>query len=457
MIKIKSIKFYDHYIFGNRIFDFTFNENNIANTIIFAGENGNGKTKLLEELNELCNTNFLTSTCIQHKKICELNIIFLNEKYHKANDRNIIINKAILTRSENNDGIIGNTVSFFSDDEKISEVKYDDHNETILMFKLNGLFSTVDVNYIPLNEVRGITNKILDNDNFNIPRDLAGEIIQLFVDIANQDSNDLDKKYSETKDTLELEKIFHKRINRFTNAFSKVFGDELKYKGIKNNLIPLFEKNNKEVEIHSLSSGEKQIIFRGIYLLKNKNNMANVPIFIDEPEISMHPKWEEKIYDYYKNLFVKDDRQVCQLFFATHSEHVLENALNDDNCLIIKFDDEMQKYSKNLPGIILPIITLSEIKYSIFDIPSVDFHSLLYGYISVNVLNDSNVKQTDEWLKAQGVTLKLYSYQSRTYETLQSYIRNCIDHPGNVYSYSKEELKKSIEEMINIIINNNSI
>ena len=52
MIKIKKIEFNNHKIFGNKVFDFTINDN-IANTIVIIGNNGCGKTNLLKEINKL--------------------------------------------------------------------------------------------------------------------------------------------------------------------------------------------------------------------------------------------------------------------------------------------------------------------------------------------------------------------------------------------------------------------
>ena len=247
-----------------------------------------------------------------------------------------------------------------------------------------------------------------------------------------------------------------------------IFGNIIKYKGIKNNSIPIFEKNNNEIEISSLSSGEKQVIFRGVYLLRNKNSLKGVPVFIDEPEISMHPKWEEIIFEYYKNIFSEENIQTSQIFVATHSEHILSNVLNYNDSLVIKIkDNTTQKFYKNGPGIILPTITLAEIKYSIFDLYTMDFHTLLYGYIQQNFVSDNNgqlidnpnVLQTDEWLKNQNAPLKEYIKQfspthTKHYETLPTYIRNCIDHPDDEHSYSNEELITSIEKMIEIVNSN---
>lgn len=49
MIKLKKIKFFNNKIFKDKEFDFTINNNSVKN-IILAGENGTGKTKILEEL-----------------------------------------------------------------------------------------------------------------------------------------------------------------------------------------------------------------------------------------------------------------------------------------------------------------------------------------------------------------------------------------------------------------------
>ena len=182
----------------------------------------------------------------------------------------------------------------------------------------------------------------------------------------------------------------------------------------------------------------------------------------------MHPKWEEKIFEYYKSIFSENSNQTSQMFIATHSEHILSNVLTNDNCLVIKIKNgSYEKFYKGSQGIVLPTITIAEIKHAIFDLYTTDFHNLLYGYIQENyvsdnngnILNNANVKQTDEWLKNQGATLKHYYKQIsvtniKEYDTLPTYIRNCIDHPDNNINYTTSELSNSIKELIRIINNN---
>jgi predicted ATP-binding protein involved in virulence len=73
----------------------------------------------------------------------------------------------------------------------------------------------------------------------------------------------------------------------------------------------------------------------------------------DEPKLSMHPKWQEKILQYYKNLFTENDgTQKAQLLFATHSEHVLKEALSNknENLVIVLTDNSGVIQNKRISG-----------------------------------------------------------------------------------------------------------
>lgn len=469
MVSIKSIQFFNHHIFENHIFDFTIDGINPVNNIIIAGENGSGKTKLLEELYNISNTSFFINSVIYSQKTLELTVDVSDDNYYNFDNDQEKIDKAILIISKNGNGDISNKVKFVkNDDSEIRNVKRQGTRDKLNIFKLNGLYSNVDINYKPRNNVQGTTNKTLDNQTSEIPNDMAHEIIQLLVDIAMQDSCDVDTWVGSHRNDIVPDNIYHTRLNRFTNAFKIIFDNTIQYKEIKNNSIPIFRKNNHDIEISSLSSGEKQIIFRGVFLLQNKNSLKGVPVFIDEPEISMHPKWEEKIFEYYKSIFSENSNQTSQMFIATHSEHILSNVLTNDDCLVIKIKNgSYEKFYKGSPGIVLPTITIAEIKHAIFDLYTTDFHNLLYGYIQENyvsdnngnILNNANVKQTDEWLKNQGATPKHYYKQIsvtniKEYDTLPTYIRNCIDHPDNNINYTISELSNSIKELIRIINDN---
>lgn len=54
--------------------------------------------------------------------------------------------------------------------------------------------------------------------------------------------------------------------------------------------------------------------------------MNGAVVFIDEPEISLHPKWQMKVMDYYKGIFTDEfGCQTSQIFAVTHSPFIIHN------------------------------------------------------------------------------------------------------------------------------------
>ncbi|MBR4486352.1 hypothetical protein IKS57_03200 [bacterium] len=60
MLKIKSIKFNNDPVFKDKKFVFTTKANNVADVVVIVGENGSGKTRLINILKQL--TDFIFSS-----------------------------------------------------------------------------------------------------------------------------------------------------------------------------------------------------------------------------------------------------------------------------------------------------------------------------------------------------------------------------------------------------------
>lgn len=102
-----------------------------------------------------------------------------------------------------------------------------------------------------------------------------------------------------------------------------------------------------------------------------------------------------------------------------------------------------------------------EISYRAYDLPTVDLHNELYGYLQ-DRNNLTNLAAVDQWLNAQGIASNKQWIQEKNGAplpprpaTLQSFIRNHIHHPENVTmqanKYTEAELKQSIDEMIRLL------
>ena len=71
-------------------------------------------------------------------------------------------------------------------------------------------------------------------------------------------------------------------------------------------------------------------------MLQDVNAMKGAFVFIDEPEISLHPRWQMKIMEYYKRIFSDENgMQTSQVFAVTHSPFVIHNENRRNDKIII--------------------------------------------------------------------------------------------------------------------------
>jgi predicted ATP-binding protein involved in virulence len=85
-------------------------------------------------------------------------------------------------------------------------------------------------------------------------------------------------------------------------------------------------KNNpsEKFSIDKLSTGEKTLVSKVLYLYLN--NIKNKIILIDEPELSLHPSWQNRVLKLYETFAIENN---CQIIIATHSPHIIGSAKNE--------------------------------------------------------------------------------------------------------------------------------
>ncbi len=449
---IRKIKWNNHDILGNLELDFTKPDGSIYNTIVLAGENGTGKTTILETLSTFLNLGSIEA--FEYIKYVVDGVPYTISQranvnpelgFHVRKNESDGTTQTIRTNRNNSPQLI---------DSDLSDLRHYGFSYS----KARSGFNT--------QKVKSTTTQQLDSEKYeNDSKDDFTSVKQLIVDIDTQDNSEwmrITKAGMQTPFTTFKQTS---KMYRFEKAFNEFFG-AVKFKGVDNTnpeeIKILFEKHGKEISVDSLSTGEKQIVFRGAHLLKNINSMSGGIALIDEPELSMHPKWQQKVLKYYRSLFNKNGSQDAQIIIATHSEYVLRSALEDrDNILIIVLsDDNGSIHSKNITApTILPTITSAETNYLAFGILSVDYHIELYGYLQNKTGNDT-VKSCDDYIAQSAffnsaLHAKTSSFTNQrghttNYQTLPTYIRNLIDHPDPTQNYTQEEFKHSIELLIEL-------
>ncbi|GFO65043.1 AAA family ATPase [Geomonas paludis] len=94
-----------------------------------------------------------------------------------------------------------------------------------------------------------------------------------------------------------------------------------------------------EISIKNTSSGERCILTNLLGIASEIED--NSLICIDEPEISLHPEWQEKYMESLASTF--SHYRGCQFIIATHSPQII-SRLTKDHCFILAMDD-LKTYS----------------------------------------------------------------------------------------------------------------
>ncbi|WHI46611.1 sigma 54-interacting transcriptional regulator [Microbulbifer sp. VAAF005] len=270
-MRLNYLKFKNNKILGNLELDFRSNGTS-ASTIFIAGENGTGKTTILNAIYNLSKlrresfdktegTSYGVSLTTQQLAFIEENVTDpLLEEGQLSPDIEIAI-----APQDNKDWPSNVTVTGSVNGKEIKIPKaYILGSEFRTLTRL--LYSNVEINFNPKN-ITNVTSKNIDETltSQTTSAETATEITQLLIDIETLDNSDLAKWAKENAGKPVPENIVGKRIGRFQSAFSRMFPTK-RYDGIENinnRKKVVFIDNGKKCFIENLSSGEKQIVFRG--------------------------------------------------------------------------------------------------------------------------------------------------------------------------------------------------
>lgn len=446
-----EVQWADHQVLRNLRLDFRKPDGSPYRTIVIAGENGTGKTSILTSINDLMMGK--PTPTLDHATYEHNGCLYSSMPDRKNPNYGFYYRKNLETGEEQ---------YFHIDDHHFNSNANDDEAE----LRHYGCIYLSARSGFKTSPIKSSTTKQLDTEksgedgNFDYT-----EIKQLIVDLDGQDAQEYRIK---TEKAIDQEGFASKensseiknksRMHKFINAFDGFFDCKLKFRDIDynnpNEKVIRFAKGNKQISIDDLSTGEKQIVFRGAYCLRNNGKLKNGLVLIDEPELSMHPKWQRKILQYYRNLFTDNGEQTVQMIITTHSDHVVSEALanKDDVKVIILKEDNNAVIAHDIGECVLPRIQSSEVNYIAFGIPTLDYFLALYCRVQ-EIAAESDYKDTvngcDEFIADSTLYDSSMSkddkYRGTPYKTLPTYIRNAICHPNSPRSIKDTDVERCIE------------
>lgn len=223
---------------------------------------------------------------IRHK----LNLSQIEKAESRVNEYFQSIEKSTLTEADSE------TIKrYFSQLKKITnEYQADPKNESVrLLYGLNA------------NQFVKIKNLLKEFEKFEQKSMQTMEEIQHYLDTLNHFFKDSAKKIVFKEDTSEI-------------AFNN----------LNKNGIPVTEHR----DIKFLSSGEQQILILFTYIAFNSSD--GKVFIIDEPELSLHIKWQEDFLDELEKITPES----TQLLFATHSP-ILANKKKDKAITLLPYSE----------------------------------------------------------------------------------------------------------------------
>ena len=273
--------------------------------IVLAGSNGSGKTRVLESILKYFQ---------DHLNYKQNNIevgIFYEEKEKNciSNVRDFFYGLEYFSYHEVNNPLY----------EKHIEIKNKlDILPKIIYVPTEINFQKMDVASTTLVQEYKFINIVNTNLIKDIPSYIATKMISAMLKNKNEKVGDVQKK------------VFNEINEIFENLSIDVKVEDISQDG--RNITLFTNSSGDEFDINELSSGEKQLFLRTLAI--RMLNPENSIILIDEPELSLHPKWQQRIVDVYRKIGKNN-----QIIIATHSPHILGSVRKENIMLLDKDDD----------------------------------------------------------------------------------------------------------------------
>ena len=335
-MKIKNLHIKEYNGLENLDINFE-SEGKVLDLIVLAGINGSGKTRVLESIRYW----------FEMFRSKAVNV----ELFYEENEREVLeslMNSEGLTEVEKEaqkdiefTDCLRN-IKFYNYDYRHNKTENRNYNSKIISRSFEKLKIFPKIIYVPteinFEEIKKAQTNLKKEysfinivDSYEI-KDIPSYIATRISKVANEEE-DLTMGQVRKKVFEEINGIFE--ILELDVKLSEISKDE--------NSMPIFtDSSGKKFGINELSSGEKQLFLRtlAIKMLEPENSI----IMIDEPELSLHPKWQQKIVDVYRKIGRNN-----QIILATHSLHILgsvekENIIllgkNENGIVEVKTEDE---------------------------------------------------------------------------------------------------------------------
>jgi predicted ATP-dependent endonuclease of OLD family len=261
------------------------------------------------------------------------------------------------------------------------------------------------------------------------------------TEIANL-NDDLDDK-------IKKDKVENTFLSEAVKKFQEISGWQIKldfldnFEPFKNAFFAAKKDNNQQISLSNLGSGYEMIfaLLYSFYLAQQSGKQLIV--LIDEPELHLHPRLQEKFV-----AFLLEFSKKAQILLASHSPLLVKQLSENDKVKIRVLENDGQKVSE-IEKRVLPYISANETNFLAFNLATEEYHNELYEELkSVHgVSKDYKTFDNDFFVTTKGEAKNSPWRENQNEVSVHTFIRNQIHHRNENGKADYNALRSSIEKM----------
>jgi predicted ATP-dependent endonuclease of OLD family len=243
------------------------------------------------------------------------------------------------------------------------------------------------------------------------------------------------------------------------NKFQKISGAQISLAYI-NNWTPhkkaffaVTKENKQQISLDSFGSGYEMIFSLLYSFYLSQQSGKQLIVFIDEPELHLHPKIQE---DFVKTLL--EFSKSAQIILTTHSPLFVKQVLYNDKTQVNVLVRENDKVSiARIEERLLPYLSANEINFIAFGLPTEEYHNELYEELKIRddksrpsplCLKDFDI----HFFQKQKSEPANYPYNGvQNQVSIHTHLRTQIHHRGTAGEPNINQIKESIVKMRNYL------
>lgn len=255
-------------------------------------------------------------------------------------------------------------------------------------------------------------------------------------------NDDLDSK-------IKKDKVENKFLSEAVKKFQEISGSQIKldfldnYEPFKNAFFAARKDNNQQISLNNLGSGYEMIfaLLYSFYLAQQSGKQLIV--LIDEPELHLHPRLQEKFV-----AFLLEFSKNAQIILASHSPLLVKQLSFNENVKISVLESDGQQVSE-IDKRVLPYISANETNFLAFNLATEEYHNELFEELKFINGDDKTIKDFDnDFFVTEKSEPKNSPWRGSQNEVSEyTFIRNQIHHQKENGKTEYGVLKASIEKM----------